>query len=202
MTRTERRIRRHIENLGSSDDNVAIKAEQYLITYYGARALEPLIRACAHENPKVRFRAVWALAWTKDTAAFDTIAKLIIDPDEHVRYDSRIALGIHGDSRALPVLKEACQTPDDMGVAFMGLAKMGLQSLPIYEELLQSESPHLRYCALNCIGSLSEETGDSRCFAHLHHHIHDSDEYVRSDAKFWLDGGFTNRSTDKRTASP
>src|SRR5260370_1376649 len=51
----ERRIQRHISALDSPDLEVAARAETYLIRYYGTRALEPLLAACDHSNPNVRF---------------------------------------------------------------------------------------------------------------------------------------------------
>src|SRR5579872_3031502 len=93
-TAEKRRIKHHIANLNSPDQKVSARAEGYLIRYYGARALEQLTEACSHPNPVVRFRAVWALAYTHDPRAYETILHLADDADERVRYDATIALGI------------------------------------------------------------------------------------------------------------
>ncbi len=58
----------HVANLGSPDQKIARRAEDCLIRYYGSRALEPLIEACADANSQVRDRAVWALGKTHDPA--------------------------------------------------------------------------------------------------------------------------------------
>src|SRR5438067_9894688 len=108
----KKRIERHIANLDSLDEEVSARAQGYLIRYYGARAKDQLIGACGHPNPVVRFRAVWALGYAKDSEAYETILRLCGDPDEGVRYDATIALGILGDGRAIEPLSQMLLSND------------------------------------------------------------------------------------------
>ena len=113
----KRRIRRHIENLGSVDERVATKAEACLIRYYGPRAFDELRDACHDPNAAVRFRAVWALAQTRATSAYETILALTEDPDQRVRYDATVALGVLGDARAVEPLARLWARNDSTGPA-------------------------------------------------------------------------------------
>ena len=97
----KRRIHRHIANRNSSDEKISAQAEVYLMRYYSVRALVPLLEACNHSNPVVRFRAAWALAHTHDPRAYETLLRLTDDPDSGVRYDATIGLGVLGDIRAI-----------------------------------------------------------------------------------------------------
>jgi HEAT repeat protein len=80
-TRALVRMKRHIANLGDPELDVAARAERYLAKCYGDRALDLLIEACDHPNPKVRCRAVWALGRIQNHRAYDTILRLTNDPD-------------------------------------------------------------------------------------------------------------------------
>jgi HEAT repeat protein len=75
-TSIQQRMTKHINDLDSADENVSARAEGYLIRYYGAKALEPLIVACSHSNPQVRFRSAWILGHTHDPRAFDPLLRL------------------------------------------------------------------------------------------------------------------------------
>jgi HEAT repeat protein len=202
MTRADKQIQQHIENLDSADFDTSCRAEGYLIRYYGSRALVPLIWACGNPNATVRFRAVWALGQTLDPRAYEIILRLIDDPDQRVRYDATIALGILGDLRALEPLRRATLLEDVSRPGYEGLYRLGLAAVPIFEELLQSESPHNRHVAINCLGNLAEDTGDSHCLDLLRKHLDDPDWGTKEDARFWLEGGYAIRSTDKRLSPP
>ena len=132
---TQARIAKHIANLNSPDQEVSRRAEDYLIRYYGARALEPLLAACDHPNPVVRYRAVWALACTHDSRAYETILRLIDDPDEGVRYDATLALGILGDRRAVRPLVEIALCDDATRPASGALARMRSVGIPALLEI-------------------------------------------------------------------
>ena len=123
-----KRIRKHVRDLDNSDQKVSARAEGYLIRYYGARALEALNDACSHPHPQVRFRSVWALAYTHEPRVYDTILRLTQDPEGSLRYDEAIALGILGDERALAPLVALMQQRDLEG-AVDGAAAMGLVRL-------------------------------------------------------------------------
>lgn len=115
--------------LGSPDRNVACRAESYLIRYYGAEALEPLVAACVSDTPAFRFRVAWTLAHTRAPRAFGTVLCLTRAPDAAVRYDAAIGLGVLGDARAVGSLIVLLQEPDeDYAVdlaAAMGLERLG-----------------------------------------------------------------------------
>lgn len=202
MTRAQKRILQHIENLNSLDFDTSCRAEGSLIRYYGSRALAPLIEACKHPNPTVRFRAVWALGQTRDPGAFETIVKLTEDPDERVRYDARIALGIHGDERALAILKSACLSNDDLGASFMGLRHFGLRSLPVLTKLMICDSPEIRWSVMQSLGNLAKETGNAQCVELLKNMVNDVAECVRKDAADWLEEISHSDHADRRIASP
>ena len=124
----KRRIRRHILNLDSPDQEVSARAEGYLIRFYGVRALDELLTACRHPNSVVRLRAAWALGCTQDPRAFKTILRLTEDPDERVRYDSTIALGLHDDPRAVRPLIDMWLKNEVTQPAGMAFSRMGAKS--------------------------------------------------------------------------
>lgn len=125
---TLRRIRGHISNLASPDDATALQAE-YCLIRFGRKALELLVAAAAHEDPRVRFRAVWALGKSRDRRALPTILELTQDADARVAYDAVLALGELGDLGAVPRLAELSgQAEDDrglVGASWSALRKLG-----------------------------------------------------------------------------
>jgi HEAT repeat protein len=181
------RIRRHIENLDSADEDVSSRAEAYLIRHYGVRALGELLEACRHPNPVVRFRAASALGHTGDPRAYDTLLRLTDDPDESVRYDATVALGVLGDMRALPALVRMCLSNDVTRPAAMALRKLGLEALPAVEEVLRQGDADSRWSAMQVVGGFAEEYRDERCIELLQKCLQDADPSVRSDAAFWLE---------------
>ena len=180
------RIRRHIENLDSPDANVSARAEDYLLRYYGTRALEQLLTACDHPNPVVRFRAVWVLGYTKDPRAFDAIHRLTDDPEERVRYDATIALGIHGDTRAIPHLYRMFLVGDYTRPASMAFARIGLSALPSMKKALKNRRAKIRQWAIDMVGHFAEEFGDPECMGLLRKFCKDPNAGVRNEAEFWL----------------
>jgi HEAT repeat protein len=202
MGKVEVSIRGHIENLNNPDDEVASRAERYLIHYYGTRALEPLIEACGHPNPKVRFRAVWALGHAREPRGHETILRLIGDPDERVRYDATIAMGILGDSQALETLRRIAMLGDDSRPAYMGLHRMGVAAIPVLEELAKHARSDFRCPAINSIGHLAKDTSDLHCMELLKLALDDPDVEVRKDARFWIDEITNVIITDKRLSPP
>ena len=159
--RTQKRIQEHIAALASSDKDVSAKAEHNLFRYYGARALEMLIEACDHENPQVRFRAVWLLGSAHDSRAFDTVLRLIGDPDGAVRYDAAIALGRLGDERAIPILIALMSIPDletcVNDAAATGIVSLGKAAVPALTDLLQSDIPSVRRMTAYTLGNIGDE---------------------------------------------
>jgi len=159
--RVHERICKHIRDLGSPDQKVAIQAERYLLRWYGVRALEPLIAACSDPNPQVRFRSGWVLGYTHDPRAFETILKLTQDPDGFVRYDAAIALGILGDERAISPLISLMQQPDEGhsvdSAAAMGLVRLGQAAIPALLEVLARGAEEHQCKAAYILGSLKAE---------------------------------------------
>lgn len=118
------RVSRQIANLGNPDYRLSAKAEVRLIDY-GKRAVPIVIEACNHEDPQVRFRAVWILGKIADPRGFDTIVRLCDDPDNSVAYDARIALGHTKDPRAVPILQRYLdETDPERDSAISGLAQI------------------------------------------------------------------------------
>jgi HEAT repeat protein len=186
VTAEKRRIKHHITNLDNPDQKASYRAERYLIRYYGSRALEQLKEACQHPNPVVRLRAVWALGYTHDPQAYETILHLTNDPDEGVRYDATLALGVLGDERAIEPLTRILLHNDDTGAAATVFIRMGLKALPALTEALQQGSPVVRRSVLNVLGNFAEKFGDERCLQLLQAYAKDPDPVVREDVEFWL----------------
>src|SRR5512138_3778617 len=88
--RQRARIQYHISRLGSAVITDAVRAERNLIRWYAAEAVPQLIEATRSRSAQVRLRAGWALGCIGDGRAFDTLARLIEDQDEDVRYDALI----------------------------------------------------------------------------------------------------------------
>jgi HEAT repeat protein len=159
-TRAAKRIKEHVANLGNPEGEIARRAEDSLIRYYGGRALEPLIGACADANPQVRSRAVWALGKTRYPRAYETILRLTDDPEGYVRYDAAIALGVLGDERAIASLVALMQKPDEQhcvdSAAAMGLDRLGQPAVPALLNVLQSGSNEARRLAASVLGSIGD----------------------------------------------
>src|SRR5579862_2897869 len=149
-SRSDHRIARHIKNLSSEDERASVRAEHNLIRYYGARALSQLILACDHPMPQVRFRAVWALAATRDSRAYETVLRLTLDQDERVRYDATLALGKLGDERAIDALFKMILQKDETRPA--SLRDFGLRSLEPIRQLLAMRDDELRLVGINDLG--------------------------------------------------
>ena len=100
-----RRVARHITDLGSPVETLAIAAERSLIKY-GARAVEPLMAATSHEDAQVRFRSVYILGKIGDTSCYDVLVTCAQDLDPRVAQEAVIALGDLADPRAVTPLLE------------------------------------------------------------------------------------------------
>jgi HEAT repeat protein len=173
--------------LNSADEDVSSKAEMYLMRYYGARALDELIGACNHSNPVVRFRAVWALAHTKDPRIYETILRLTDDPDERVRYDATLAFGVLGDMRAVPQLMRMWPEHDETRPAAEAISKLGVKTLPAVEKVHRGGDVELRREAVNVIGGFAKNDGNKRAIKLLRASLNDPDSIVREDARYWLE---------------
>jgi len=138
-----------------------MRAENYLLRWYGARALEPLIAACSDPNMQVRYRSGWVLGSTHDARAYEPILQLTQDPDGFVRYEAAIALGILGDERAIVPLISLMQQPDEEhfvdSAAAMGLVRLGQTAIPALLEIL-TRGPEAHQCdAAWVLGRLKAE---------------------------------------------
>ena len=81
----------------------------------------------------VRLRAGWVLGMSKDPRAFEPLCRLLRDLDERVRYDIAVALGHHGDERAIPILRQAAEDASDCVLsagAAQGLGLFGIHLFP------------------------------------------------------------------------
>lgn len=183
----QRRIRRHIENLGHPDQELAAHAEAYLIRYYGVRALDDLIEATRSDNAMTRFRAAWVLGYTHDPRAFEPLVPLVEDPDPVVRYETTIALGILGDPRVVPILTELARRNHEDWPAFYAFSKLGRPAIPAMEELLREPHPALRHGALDVLGGLAKEDRDGHCLELVRACLQDPEPIIRSDARYWLE---------------
>jgi len=185
-TAQKRRITRHIENMGSPDIDTSARACDYLIRYYGVRALDELLEASSHPNPIMRYRAAWALGHTHDPRAFEAILRLTDDPDEAVRYDSTIALGILDDERAIEPLKAIWLQNDDTKPACEAFFRMGPKTVYAVEDVLANESSSIRWTAMILFARLAERHGDARSIEMLETCLNDSCKGIRVDAGYRL----------------
>jgi HEAT repeat protein len=134
----------------------------------------------------VRYRAVWALGYTHEPRAYETILRLTDDPDEGVRYDATIALGILGDQRAIKPLTQMCLKEDATRPAADGLSRMGLKATSALIELLRQGGPNVRWSAVQVLGNFAKEFGDRRSIELVQACVNDPDPEVRENAAFWL----------------
>lgn len=79
-----------------------------------AAAEKKLMELCSHPENFTRGMAALALGGNKVSAAYDAIAKMTLhDEDAYARRCAAYALGLLGDSKALPVLEQALQDKED-----------------------------------------------------------------------------------------
>ena len=135
---TRRRIAGHIANLGSPDDETALRAEARLMRF-GARAVPQILAMVSDDSAQVRFRAAWILGKSRDPLAYPALAALTEDPDEAVRYDATLALGELGDARAVPFLKRLAQRVlrEDGRASTAMAALVKLKGCPSREDFIQ-----------------------------------------------------------------
>jgi HEAT repeat protein len=98
-----KKIERHVENLASADEAVAIAAERQLIRF-GAAAVDALLAATDSVNPQVRFRAVYALGKIGDARAHDRLVACAQDADPRVAQDAVAALACLVDPREVKIV--------------------------------------------------------------------------------------------------
>jgi HEAT repeat protein len=185
--RTRGRISRHIENLNSDDEQVSSRAGRYLIRYYGVRALDYLLEVCNHRNPVVRFRAAWALGHTGAPEAFEALLRLTDDPDERVRYDATMALGVLGDMRAAKPLFDMWLLADVSRPAPVAIMTLGVKALPFVEKALQEGSAGMRHTAVLVLWTYVTDDGSTRAIELLKGSLDDPDSDVRETAKLLLE---------------
>ena len=107
--------------LDDSDQEVCWRAAEELMFYLehnpSFRKLpgltQSLIHATEHKNPEVRGYITKALGKSRDPAAFETLVKLLKDPDDSVRRDAIWALGDLGDPRATDILMHTMRNASD-----------------------------------------------------------------------------------------
>lgn len=140
----QRKVRQHIENLGSEDIRLAVRSEQILSRYYVADFAEDLKNATMYSDPCVRWRAAGILAWSGIEGSYDVLVALLDDPDEVVQYQAAIDLGVVGDVRVIPRLIEI-MCSENAGVSMdtascVGLSHLGDPVLPSLIEVIRNGS--------------------------------------------------------------
>lgn len=184
--RQQRQVQGHIKKLGNAAQEVALRAQRFLITKYGSGAIENLIEACSSPDPQTRFRSVWILGHTRDPRAYDTILTLTKDPDEKVRYDATLALGVLGDERALVPLAEMCREGSELP-ASEALVKLGLIALPVVQGFIEGNNPVLRLVGSDVLGSISDHTRDRFALDMLRSYQGHPDQDMKSNIEFWIE---------------
>ncbi len=127
------------------------------------------------------------LGYTHDPRAYETILRLTDDPDERVRYDATVALGILGDERAIEPLTRIYLSQDETRPAGMASHRMGPKAVPALIEVLRQGNAHVRHSVVNVLGGLAQDYGDKRCIELLQGCLNDPDPLVKKDAEFWLE---------------
>jgi len=181
-----RRIKRHVENLNHANARTSARAEYCLIRYYGARAVDSVLKVVDHPNPAVRFRAAWILGETGDPRAFDVLLRLADDPDEGVRYDAVLAFGNLRDVRAIPHLIRMLLEDDPSKPAANAIVKIGLAARPTVEGVLKSGNPSERYSAVFILGHFAADYCDEQALELLRIASKDADPLVALEAADWL----------------
>ena len=108
------------------------------LTQIGEPTVEPLIEGLKDENFQVRLHSVQALggitsdyptgrSWLQDSRPVPPLIALLKDKDRAVREDAAIALGMIGDSSAVPALVEAMQ---DGAVRVRAIMALGMIADP------------------------------------------------------------------------
>jgi hypothetical protein len=78
-------------------------------------AQEKLLKLCSHEENLTRGMAALAIGGKKVTAGFETLKNMALnDKDGYVRRCAAYALGLYGNTEALPTLKKALEDADSM----------------------------------------------------------------------------------------
>ncbi len=78
---------------------------------------DSLLQYFKSRDATLRYMAVLAFASIKDKAAIDSLAYMLGDPEEEVRIAAAYALGQIGDPRAEPLLLEAFNREDTVGIS-------------------------------------------------------------------------------------
>jgi len=133
-TETDPRVKQSLDTLkGIKNDPVVAEISKYLdsetdtirrsaiyVLWQGgfgdiSQAKDKLIALCSHKENLTRGMAALAIGQAKLPAGYDTLAKMTTDdPDGYARRCGAYALGLFGDSKALPVLQKALQDKDVM----------------------------------------------------------------------------------------
>lgn len=147
MSKNDLRIKRLIEDIGSPDNDIQIRAEKHLINI-GIPVVNALIEATKHENPQVRWRAAYSLGKIGDYKAFDAILDLVINPDFRdsvTRYEAFLALGYLGDPRAISPLAEIVLTsePGESAIDWAScvLLEFGEQAIEVLRRIILTGNP-------------------------------------------------------------
>jgi HEAT repeat protein len=103
-----------LEMLRSQDDRTRANAAWLMgFAASGVADPRPLLQALEDPNPDVRGAAVGSLAsFHSKLDVFDALARMLHDPDDSVRVDAASSLGYLGDRRAIPLLEDARNDPE------------------------------------------------------------------------------------------
>jgi len=156
-TKTRERIAYHISNFADPEVKIACRAEGFLIRCYGDRALDQLVEACQHDDPKVRWRAAWTLGQIGNAEAFEAILNATSDPVSFVRFEAAWALGILGDPRAIEPLVNLVFSPDPLKPSFaaiQGLCELGDLAIPAVSCFIDHPDNEIRFTAISLIDKI------------------------------------------------
>ena len=113
--------------------------------------------------------------------------RLCSDPDEGVRYESRVALGSLGDDRCLAALIRMVVEHDELDdAALLGLDRMMPSAFPSVDALFRRGDPQVRRGLVNLIGCVAQDHTHAGALALLELMAEDEDEFVRHEGRWWL----------------
>ncbi|MEJ5185587.1 MAG: HEAT repeat domain-containing protein, partial [Candidatus Geothermincolales bacterium] len=127
------------------------------------RAVRPLVQALGDLDESVRFGARWALQKLGGAVVRSLVKTLEEEDDPQARADAAVALGVIGDSSAVPSLVAALSDHDERvrEAAERALVEIGdKKAIPSLESLLKTSDERVREHAHRVLAGLGWAPGD------------------------------------------
>lgn len=126
--------------------------------YRGKEASEILIKDLGHKNEKIKICAAYALAYTEEPKAYDSLLKLLVDNSFEVKQMAILALGHIGNKDASPYLILALNDENNRIriAAYHSLYRLGdpRSAFGIIDALSKEKDDRLRQYAVVTLGKI------------------------------------------------